>query len=172
MRNASGIAGKTRITTLLLLAPLALVGCSPEQPAQRGKIQDQDAGAPANGSPGAGWTYEAIDEELWADKVHVGRWVDANGRITPNARADEFSLDDRVYVSMEVSEAPTGSPVLVLVVNATTNRELWSESRPIVAGVSHLVFEVDSSRLGSGAYRAEVYVGDERVSRHDFDIHA
>ena len=167
MRNASGTAGKTWIAMLLLLPFVAPAGCTADQPAERGTVRE--AGHPEDDRP---MSYEAVDEQLWVDKVHVGRWVDANGQIAPSARADEFSLDDRVYVSMEVTEAPTGSPVLVLVVNATTNQELWSESRPIVDGVSRLVFEVDPGRLGSGEYRAEVYVGDERVSRHDFDVHA
>lgn len=168
MSNSSGTACRIGITMLLLMALLALAGCSSEQPAQRGYSVESEAGD-GHAEP---MRYEAIDEELWVDKVHVGHMVDANGQISPSARADEFSLDDRVYVSMEVSDAPTDLPVLVLVVNAATNQELWSESRPIEAGMSHLVFEVDPAWLGSGEYRAEVFVGDERVSRHDFDVHA
>lgn len=174
MSDVSGTACRIGIAMLVLMALFALAGCSREQSAQRGTSVETEAGD-ADGpgpAPAEPMRYEAIDEELWVDKVHVGSSVDANGQIAPDARADEFSLDDRVYLSMEVSEAPIDLPVLVTVVNAATNQELWSESRPIEAGISHLVFEVDPARLGSGEYRAEVFVGDERVSRHDFDVHA
>jgi len=113
---------------------------------------------------------DPLTAERWIDNVHIGHSVDPSGEIAQNERADAFATDAPAYLSMEVTDATAGTQVLVSVVDAETESELWSDTKTIRFGDSHLVFQIDTSALGSGEYRADVWVGDERVARRQFDV--
>lgn len=113
---------------------------------------------------------DPITAARWIDDVRVGRKVDANGQVPKVDVTDTFAADDRINLSMEVTDAPSGSVVAVTVVNKTTGQRVWSQEKPVEAGRSHLNFILSASELGPGGYGAEVRVGDEPVALRRFVV--
>lgn len=162
---------RTWLVLPLFLVGSALIGCSssstetePGAVAETSKQEIEGTHDPSDLDP--------ITAQRWIDNVHLGRTVDESGKIAFSERSDDFAAGDAAFLSMEVTDAAAGSKVLVSVVDATTESEIWSDSKTVEAGKSHLVFELDPGALGEGEYRADVYVGDERVARRDFDVNA
>jgi hypothetical protein len=161
------LAGLLPVAVVMVLA-----GCAesdkPVEPAEPGAVQKTHRGEIDGRHDGT--DLDSITAQRWVDRVHVGRTVNPSGKIEEADRADVFRPGESVYLSMEVTDAPAGSAVQVSVVDAETENQLWSDTKQVEAGRSHLVFQIDPAKLGSGEYRAEVYVGDERVARREFEI--
>ena len=110
---------------------------------------------------------DPITAELWIDDVRVGRGLDINGQVPIADVTDTFSEKATIHVSMEVTDAPAGSMVMMTVSDPAGVR-LWSEEKPVSPGLSHLSFSLSGSELGPGDYRAELIVGDELVKSRSF----
>jgi hypothetical protein len=152
----------------LVLAGISSFACNSQPATEPGAVAEvHKQEVPGTHDPS---DVNPVVAQRWIDKVHLGRSIDASGQV--HDRTDDFTLDDPVYVSMEVTDTPAGSKVLVAVVDARTDRELWRDSKTVESGKSYLAFEVDRSSLGSGQYRADVFVADERVARRSFEISA
>ncbi|MGH9869516.1 MAG: hypothetical protein ACREAA_15290 [Candidatus Polarisedimenticolia bacterium] len=122
---------------------------------------------PGTHSPG---DLNPITAAQWVDHVKIGRKVDAGGEVPQVDVTDTFGADERIHVSMEVTDAPSGSVVAVTVVNKTTGQRVWSQQKSVEAGRSHLNFNLNASELGPGGYGAEVRVGDEQVALRPFVV--
>lgn len=107
---------------------------------------------------------DPITAQRWIDDVRVGRQVDARSQVPQTDVTDTFAADERIHVSMEVTDAPSGSVIAVTVIDGTTGRRLWGQEKPAEAGRSHLAFSLRASELSPGRYDVEVRVGDERVA--------
>jgi hypothetical protein len=71
---------------------------------------------------------------------------------------------------MEVGDAPPASAVKVIWYGPNETKA-GEESKPVVAGQKYLSFTAaDTASWAKGDYRAEVWIGDEKVNQQQFQI--
>src|SRR5688572_15612980 len=141
-----------------LIVSLLCVGCGTQSEVEEGATTTTSAREiPGTHSPA---DLDPITAARWIDEVKIGRKVDANGQVPQTDVTDTFAANDRIHVSMEVTDAPSGSVIAVTLINKATGQRIWNEKKPVEAGRSHLTFILNASELGPGGYGAEVRVGD------------
>lgn len=151
---------------------LAVAGCS-KTPEQMTSVPDAPGAAIA---PGPGVTPPAatdttapaaVTAETWVDKVALGGTIAQNGAVED--KKDEFSQGDGVHLSMQVDDAPPATTVTVHWYGPH-NKDLGEQTKPVIEGTEYLSFTKDSTKWTRGDYRAEVWVGDEKVEEESFKI--
>jgi hypothetical protein len=118
----------------------------------------------------SGTDLNPLKAQTYVDYVRMGYGVDPEGKVPDDMRGDNFADADTVYVSMEVTDAPAGSNVQLSIYDKATNERVWSETRTVMAGRSHLNFAIDAAKLAKGNYRADVIIGDETVANREFEV--
>jgi hypothetical protein len=103
------------------------------------------------------------------DDVTIGENVGADGSIPADAVTDDFAPGTEVNLAMEVGDTPAGSAVRVVWLSEA-DVELHQETKTIAGGAQYLSFQVDTDNWEMGDYRAEVWIGDERVNTQHFQI--
>ena len=106
--------------------------------------------------------------EMRIDDVTLGNNVGADGSIPADAITDEFAPGAPVTIAMEVGDTPAGSAVRVVWLSEE-DVQLHDETKT-VQGEHYLNFQVDTDNWKLGDYRAEVWIGDERVNTQHFQI--
>ncbi len=156
---------------LALVAALAF-GCA-EEPApaveEGAPTAAQDREIPGTHSPN---DLDPITAQRFVDRVRIGRDLDADGQVPTEAEGEEFDAASTVHVSLEATDAPAGSVIRLNVLEDGTERPVWTEELEVPAGRSFVNFTIDGGELASGAYRAEIVIGDETVANRDFRIRA
>jgi hypothetical protein len=107
--------------------------------------------------------------EARIDDVTLGTGLAADGSIPVDAVTDDFAPGAEVNLAMTVDDAPAGSAVKVVWLGRN-DVELHEETKTVPAGANHLHFQVDTDNWSLGDYRAEVWIGDERVNTQHFQI--
>jgi len=104
------------------------------------------------------------------DDVNLGTAVAPDGQIPVKSRTDDFVAGEDIHLTMDVSDAASGT--IVKVVWFGPDEQLIGEQRETVTpGVSTLKFTKDGTKAWKpGDYRAEVWVGDEKVNDERFNI--
>ncbi len=113
---------------------------------------------------------DPITARRWIDDVKLGRKLDVNGHVAQTDVTDSFLANDPIHVSMEVTDAPSGSVIGMTVINTSNGQSVWTQQKPVEPGRSHLAFSMSGQELGAGEYRAEVRVGDEPVALRPFVV--
>jgi hypothetical protein len=91
---------------------------------------------------------------------------------TAAASADSFMPGQTIQLSMSVDDAPQGT-IVTTYWYGPDNRRLAYESKPVNSGQEQLSFMHDNtSYWRPGTYRAEVWVGDEKVEEETFQVTA
>jgi hypothetical protein len=103
------------------------------------------------------------------DDFTLGSDVALDGSVPAAAVTDDFAPGEDVHLAMDVSDAPAGSAVRVVWLGESDAR-LHDETKTVEVGVEHLTFRVDTDNWALGDYRAEVWLGDERVNTQHFQI--
>ena len=142
------------VLCLSILAAAVTLRCSEPEPGATTEVVEQEI-------PG---THDSRDLDpltahLWIDDVRL------DGAVTPG----RFGTGDTVLVSMRVTDAPSGSVVKVMILDAGS-REVWADERQVRPKDPRLNFTVTGQRLGEGTYEARVLVGDEVVARRHFEV--
>ena len=108
--------------------------------------------------------------QAMVDDVLLGTAVATDGQIPAKSRADDFVPGEDIYLTMDVSDAAPGTMVKV-VWFGPDERPIGEQSQTVTSGVSTLKFMKDGTRAWkTGDYRAEVWVGDEKVNDERFNI--
>ena len=102
--------------------------------------------------------------------VRVGLQVDSDGRVPDGLESDSFAAADSIYLSVEVSDAPTGSRVQVVVYPEGSNEAVWIDEADVRADAAYLSFVLEASTLIRGSHRASITIGDEVVVEKRFEI--
>jgi hypothetical protein len=111
-----------------------------------------------------------VTAQTWIDDVTIGHEVGADGAMVTGKGGDDFAPGQPVIVTMEVGDAPPGSAVKV-VWYGPGETKIGEESKPVVSGQKYLPFTAtDTSAWAKGDYRAEVWIGDEKVNTQQFQI--
>ena len=157
-----------RILVLLAVAMLAVfvVACgrdeTAEPPAVTTTVEQPGTSNPADVAP--------VTAQTWIDDVTIGHELGADGSMVTGKAGDDFAPGEAVHLTMEVGDAPPNSSVKV-VWYGPNETKIGEENKPVVAGQKYLPFTAsDTASWAKGDYRAEVWIGDEKVNTQQFQI--
>jgi hypothetical protein len=155
------------------------VACAPQEPEEAGEQADaygtQEQPTPEVSEEEVPGTEEPSDlgpleAESRVDAVAVGRAVAEDGSISPTQEADEFAAGEPVMVAMEVEDVPAGSAIEVVWLGPDDER-VGEQLKTVEDGQAYLSFETpDTTGWAEGRYKAEVWIGDEKVATERFQI--
>lgn len=107
--------------------------------------------------------------QAMVDDVNIGTSVASDGRV-PAGAADDFLPGENIYVTMDVSDAAPGTAVRVVWIGPGEQR-IAEQDQKVTERVDSLQFVMEGTREWKpGDYRAEVWVGDEKVNDEKFSI--
>jgi hypothetical protein len=168
MRRMSSVAAISAIASVLILT-----GCGREErvEAPTAAADTSERGTPQE-QPGAGSAADTspLNAQTWIDDVSIGTQVTADGSIPVDRVGDDFAPGQPVHVAMEVGDAPADAAVKVIWFGPNETR-LGEETKRVMDGQKYLAFSArDTASWQKGDYRAEVWVGDEKVNTQQFNV--
>ena len=108
--------------------------------------------------------------QAMVDDVNVGLAVASDGHVLAGSSPDNFLPGEDIYLTMDVSDAPAGTAIRVVWIGPG-DKQIATQAKTVAAGASTLKFvKQDTQSWKPGDYRAEVWVGDEKVDDERFDI--
>jgi hypothetical protein len=162
----------SRITSLLLLAALPLFGaCKAHDRAEvtEGNVPSQatEKEIPGTNSPN---DLSPAKAQTYIDDVTIGHNVSSDGTIAAADQGDDFAPGQPIYITMKVADAPAGSQVKVAWYGPGETK-IKDEQKTVNAGDKYLSFEAaNTASWQKGDYRAEVWIGDEKVNTQQFNV--
>lgn len=157
-----------KLATVFLAAlfVLSLAACgrdeTAEPPATTTTAEQPGTASPSDIAP--------TTAQSWIDDVTIGHELAADGSMATGKGGDDFAPGDPIYLTMEVGDAPPSSTVKV-VWYGPGETKINEENKPVVSGQKYLSFNVtDTKSWAKGDYRAEVWIGDEKVNTQQFQI--
>ena len=133
-----------------------------EPPATTTTVEQPGTSSPSDVAP--------VTAQTWIDDVTIGSELAADGSMAPGKTGDDFAPGQPIHLTMEVGDAPPNSAVKV-VWYGPGETKVGEENKPVVAGQKYLPFTAaNTSSWGKGDYRAEVWIGDEKVNTQQFQI--
>jgi hypothetical protein len=150
----------------LVVATALAVGCgrdeTAEAPATTTTVEQAGTASPSDIAP--------TTAQSWIDDVTIGSELAADGSMVPGKTGDDFAPGQPIHLTMEVGDAPPNSAVKV-VWYGPNETKINEENKPVVAGQKYLPFTAqDTQSWAKGDYRAEVWIGDEKVNQQQFQI--
>lgn len=155
---------------ILTCALLTMYGCARDQGDEYAATQPATDTADADPS--------AIRAEMWLDDFQVGSSMpsaDVTGTDVPGTDTiaqvkDNFAPGEPVAVSMAVKDAPEGVTVMTYWYGPN-DRALGYETKEVTGQAQRLSFTQENTHdWQPGQYRAEIWVGDEKVTEQEFEI--
>ena len=111
-----------------------------------------------------------MSAQAYIDDVTIGHKLAADGTIPAGQTGDDFAPGQVVHIAMRVKDAPAGSAVKVAWF-APGETRIGDEQKNVPAGATTLTFSSPSTKgWAKGDYRAEVWIGDEKVNTQQFQI--
>jgi hypothetical protein len=166
-RRSNEVMRKTLFSlALVLMAAVAVVGCgrdeTAEPPATTTTVEQPGTSSPSDVAP--------VTAQTWLDDFTIGHEVGPDGMMVAGKGGDDFAPGQPIHLSMEVGDAPPNSTVKV-VWYGPGETKIGEENKPVVAGQKYLAFTAaDTKSWAKGDYRAEVWIGDEKVNTQQFQI--
>ena len=150
----------------LTLISIFAVACgkdeTAEPPVATTTVEQPGTASPADVAP--------ITAQTWIDDVTIGSELGPDGSMVAGKTGDDFAPGQPVNLSMEVGDAPANSQVKV-VWYGPNETKIGEETKPVTAGQKYLTFtSADTASWAKGDYRAEVWIGDEKVNQQQFQI--
>ena len=157
---------KLTLIFIAALLPLVLIGCgrdeTAEAPATTTTMEQPGTTSPSDVAP--------VTAQTWIDDVTIGSELGPDGNMAAGKTGDDFAPGHPIHLAMEVGDAPPNSAVKV-VWYGPNETKIGDENKPVVAGQKYLNFTApDTSSWAKGDYRAEVWIGDEKVNTQQFQI--
>ncbi|MEK6374883.1 MAG: hypothetical protein AABO58_19565 [Acidobacteriota bacterium] len=155
---------KTLLSALAL--SLTLIVCGRDEtavpPATTTTVEQPGTSSPSDIAP--------TTAQSWLDDVTIGHELAADGSITTGKGGDDFAPKQPIHIAIETADAPPGAVVKV-VWYGPNETKINEENKPVVAGQKYLNFTVaDTAKWAKGDYRAEIWIGDEKVNTQQFQI--
>lgn len=164
-------AKKMLVLLLLLMLPLA-IACGPKEKAESDDPDDTATSVSEQEKSGVNQPGDLnpVEAQTMIDDVTIGHSTAADGSIAADQQGDDFAPGEEIHVSMEVGDTPAGSAVKVVWFGPGETR-MDEETKTVNAGDHYLAFQSkDSTSWAKGDYRAEVWIGDEKVNTQQFQI--
>ena len=161
---------KALAVALLMALPMA-VACAPKEKAEPDDKDDTATSVTEQEKSGVNQPGDLnpVEAQTMIDDVTIGKSVGTDGGIAVDQQGDDFAPGDTINVSMEVGDTPAGSAVKV-VWYGPGETKINEETKTVTAGEHYLNFKADSKGWAKGDYRAEVWIGDEKVNTQQFQI--
>ncbi|HET7705660.1 MAG TPA: hypothetical protein VFM36_06225 [Thermoanaerobaculia bacterium] len=157
---------KLGLLILILALSMALAACgrdeTAEPPASTVTTEQAGTSSPSDIAP--------TTAQSWIDDVTIGSELGPDGSMVAGKTGDDFAPGQTVHLTMEVGDAPPNSQVKV-VWYGPNETKIGEETKPVVAGQKYLSFSSQNTASWTkGDYRAEVWIGDEKVNQQQFNI--
>lgn len=108
--------------------------------------------------------------QSWIDDVTIGSELGPDGSMVAGKTGDDFAPGQPINLSMEVGDAPANSQVKI-VWYGPNETKVGEETKAVTAGQKYLSFTAaDTASWAKGDYRAEIWIGDEKVNQQQFQI--
>jgi len=102
--------------------------------------------------------------------VTLGKKVSADGNISSADQANKFAPGEPVFIEMKVGGAPAGTAVKVDWYDSA-DKKLAEDQKTVGKKVKFVDFQAkDAATWAPGDYRAEVWIGDQKVASQQFTI--
>lgn len=129
--------------------------------------QGTPAEQPGSASPS---DTTAPQAQASVDDVTLGTEVAADNTIPADKTGDDFAPGQAVNLAMRVADAPANTQVKVIWFGPNDTK-LGEDVKAVQPGEQHLAFMAPPTKdLTKGDYRAEVWVGDEKVNEQHFNL--
>jgi hypothetical protein len=133
-----------------------------EPPAATTTVEQPGTASPADIAP--------TTAQSWLDDVTIGSELGADGAMVAGKTGDDFAPGQPIHIAIETGDAPPTS-VVKLVWYGPNETKIGEENKPVVAGAKYLNFTAaDTATWAKGDYRAEIWIGDEKVNTQQFQI--
>ena len=157
---------KPSVVAALLLLAIFTIACgrdeTAEPPATATTAEQPGTTSPSDIAP--------TTAQSWIDDVTIGSELAPDGSMVTGKTGDDFAPGQPIHLTMEVGDAPPNSSVKV-VWYGPNETKIGEENKPVVAGQKYLNFTAtDTASWAKGDYRAEVWIGDEKVNQQQFQI--
>jgi hypothetical protein len=154
----------------VLILPLG-VACRTHESAEVDDQDDTAAVATEKEVPGTDkeGDLNPVEAQTMVDDVTLGHKVGTDGMIATEDQGDDFAPGDTIYLTMNVADAPAGSAVKVAWFGPGETK-VGEEPKTIESGAKYLTFEEATTSWPKGDYRAEIWIGDEKVNTQEFQI--
>lgn len=157
---------RTLMLVMVVLVASVLFACgrdeTAEPPAEVTTMEQAGTSSPSDIAP--------TTAQSWIDDVTIGSELAPDGSMVVAKTGDDFAPGQPVHLAMEVGDAPPTSSVKV-VWYGPNETKIGEENKPVVAGQKYLNFTAtDTASWAKGDYRAEVWIGDEKVNTQQFQI--
>ncbi len=111
-----------------------------------------------------------ITAQTWLDDVTIGSELAPDGSMLTGKGGDDFAPGQPIHIAIETGDAPPTAAVKV-VWYGPNETKIGEENKPVVAGQKYLNFTAaDTKAWAKGDYRAEIWIGDEKVNTQQFQI--
>jgi hypothetical protein len=107
--------------------------------------------------------------QSYIDDVTIGHEVAADGTIPTGKTGDDFAPGETVKIAMKVKDAPAGTAVKT-VFFGPGEKNVGEKTNTVAGGEKFLVVEQATKGWPQGDYRADIFVGDEKVNSQQFQI--
>lgn len=154
---------------LVLFASLLFFMLGACRTQEEAELDDSDDTAVLTSEHEVAGDLNPVEAQVFIDDVTIGKSVGSDGMIASDDQGDDFAPGEAVYITMNVSDAPAGSDVKVVWYGPGEAR-VKEEEKQVPAGNEYLSFSADTASWRKGDYRAEVWVGDEKVNTQQFQI--
>lgn len=133
-----------------------------EPPAATTTVEQAGTSSPADIAPPTA--------QSWIDDVTIGSELGPDGAMAAGKTGDDFAPGQPIHLAMETGDAPAASQVKV-VWYGPNETKIGEETKPVTQGQKYLNFTAaDTTSWAKGDYRAEVWIGDEKVNTQQFQI--
>ena len=177
----------TKVAALFLVALLPLAACKPKD-TDTATTAENSATAPTDqtSQSTSGAVTQTTEQEIagtsnandlnpvkaqtMIDDVTIGHKVEADDTIAAANQGDDFAPGDPIYIAMKVADAPASTKVKVAWYGPG-EKKIDDQEKSVPTGAKNLSFaQTKTKSWGKGDYRAEVWVGDEKVNTQEFNI--
>ena len=163
------------ITAIALIASAALTsGCARKQTNEAPAAAAPDTASTGTPAEQPGTTspsdVSAPTAQSYIDDVTIGKTVAADGTVPADQKGDDFAPGEPVHIAMKVNDAPPNTTVKVIWFGPHDTK-VGEETKNIASGEKYLDFAAQNTKSWKkGDYRAEVWVGDEKVNQQEFNV--
>lgn len=150
----------------VILGAMLLVACgkdeTAEPPATTETVEQPGTSSPSDIAP--------TTAQSWLDDFTIGSELGPDGMMVAGKTGDDFAPGQPIHLSIETGDAPANSPVKI-VWYGPNETKVGEETKNVTAGQKYLTFTAQNTASWTkGDYRAEIWVGDEKVNQQQFQI--
>ena len=153
--------------SLAVLLTLALPLCAGCRGSNVHEATDNSLGTPYGSSA---QHLDPVKAQNMVSDVTLGKKVSADGNIVSADQANRFAPGEPIFIEMKVGGAPAGAAVKVAWYDAN-EQKVAEDQKAVGKKAKYVDFQAkNATAWPQGDYRAEVWIGDQKVAAQQFSI--